>query len=601
MPTRRFRGNEIGPLTPALDARNVDNLFVLGGRNYSFDSKGVKTNFGDRYMGHMPFQFVTDIHGNRVSGRSFLHTPEAIYEWESTLDVWNPMFYFHDEYFESAIPKSFNGNRWAAAFLNNKIFFAHKVFGIYYVSTSPVAVQRIVTQINSTLVDGLPSAPIGMVETNARLVILTDTAVTWSAAADGLDWTPALGGPGFQVLAQRIGGVPINITSYAGGFIVWTTAGALLAEFIGGDAVWRFTAVPAVNLPQNTFCLAKLNDDSTLIGTVQGLYTARQGAALEPFRPEFNEFLRLYLTENPQAQMRIEYDQHKDRLFVSLRNHHEIYDRTYVLVPTLQAWGEFNERTYGIVPLSPTEFGWVGQDRIARRWIEQPFREAPAISTLNYRFPRLVKGFIPYLPDSVIESHDFGVCQHDSHVNAVREGFYQTDVDTPAAPSQQGLNAEVQIGYIRPSWIEEFSDGLIQIQQIVLGSYEQSLPPDLIPGNLEYDTFELHYERMYDPIDDLDEGDEEIDLDELDGIDDLNGFASLFNEFTYDLSLESSLDGLTAYTVTPLRARFDSGATTYSCETNGVLHKMILKADNPGQMFQVRYLEFTLGYGGRIG
>lgn len=593
MATLRFRGQEIGSLTPALDARSGEDLYVVGGRNFSFDSKGPKTDFGDRLMTPIPLRDPTQVHGTRISGRSFVHTVDSLLEYDTGISAWIPQFHFWN-----VENPEITTRRWTAAFLNRTIFFAHVNYGYVRVSTLSEDTDQIFIRTTTAEAPGIPDSPLGIVETNGRLVVLTDTSVYWSGPSDGLDWTPAEGGAGVQVIADRVGGDPLVVTAFSGGFIVWTTSGALLAEFIGGAVVFRFSVLMTANRPQNSFSVVQLNQDESLFLTNQGLFLSKNGQVPQAIQPPFNEYIRDYLTLNPRATGRLEYDAVRDRLYVQLKTHAVFYDKTYVLIPTISKWGEFSERNYGVLPLTADEFGWVGQDRLVRKWIEDSSREAlPDTNQPELKFLRIPKRSV----DSENIWSTSGICQNTSHSNQIREGFFALEADSPRSPTLIGLNAEIQLGYFHPGQLEQSADGLIEVQQIILGSYPMAIPTELVPGNLEYDTFEELYSQILRAVEDWESADPDPeDYNILDEEEDFGGTFALLSPNGYDIELRSSQDGFTEQAIVPERARFDTKATTYSCLSSGTLHKLVLTANDPGDRIQVRYLEMTLGYGGRL-
>jgi len=593
MATKRFRGQEIGSYTPALDARIMDRLFVVGGRNYSFDSKGPKTDFGNRMLTPIPLRNTLEVQGTRIAGRAFVHTQDAILEWSTALDTWIPCYYLHE-----ASTDGYENYRWSSAFLDRTIFFSHPAHGIFRVGVSDATLVNTFFKMTSVNVTGLPSTPLGIVESNARLCILTPTAVYWSGPSDGTDFVPTIGGAGFVVLASRIGGEPLAITDFSGGFIVWTTSGALLAEFIGGDNVFRFSVLVGAERPQNPLAVARLNVDQTLFLTNRGLFRSANGQTPEAVQPAFNEFIRDYLTQNPGAQGRLEYDNVRDRLYVLLRVQGSLYKRVFVLIPTLDSWGEFSSDCYGVLPMTGDSFGFVGYDNLARVWDEIPFRQVPSTEPRDLKYPRMLHKQMPV--ESIVSSPM--ICQHTEHLNNVSEGYYHPESDAIGALATEGLDAEIEVGYFRPGLIDDSHDGFIEIQSLGLGSYPQRLPTDLVPGNLEYDTYIEHYSKMYSPVEDwesLVDVDEDWESSTADD-EEYGGAYALFSPSTYSIELRSSIDGYTYESTIPDRARFDAKATTFSCFTSGVLHTMVLGATDPGDIVQLRYLEMTLAYGGRL-
>ena len=108
-----------------------------------------------------------------------------------------------------------------------------------------------------------PTQPIAIAVNNGRLCVIDPIMFSWSMPSNGLDFTPALGGGGFQQISDRVGGTPMMITSYAGATLTWTTGGVLRSEFTGDAAVFRHRSLSTDVRPANSFCVVGVANDTS--------------------------------------------------------------------------------------------------------------------------------------------------------------------------------------------------------------------------------------------------------------------------------------------------------------------------------------------------
>ncbi len=242
MATQSWRAVDIRGLTPAIDLRRSQELYVLGGRNFIFDSFGPKSAFGNRLLSSTVFSNPNHLQGIRIQmrprDRVFIFASNGILEWDE----------FDQEYsFIYATPDTtLQPYRWTAGYLNEKIYFCHPAVGLLVLDVNADVCQPLVGA-------GVPTEAIACCIDNGRLCVIDEIAEYWSAQSDGSNFDPRLGGAGFQKIADRVAGTPIMIHSYSRGTLVFTTGGVMQSEFTGDVSVYRHRSINTEYRPINSF------------------------------------------------------------------------------------------------------------------------------------------------------------------------------------------------------------------------------------------------------------------------------------------------------------------------------------------------------------
>jgi len=401
MASAKFSVGDILGLTPGVDPRNSEKIFVVGGKNFAFTSLGPKSLFGNRFLTTTPLVSPEHMQGVRIRLRSgdrvFTFTGTKILEWDEE----------HSSWIERYTTASTNTSpyRWTAGYLNGFIYFCHPVTGILVMDIE----TSVVTPHNGP---GVPTTPLAIVVSNGRLVVLDDTYLSWSWQSNGLDFTPSLGEAGQQKVNDRVAGFPIILHTYGQGVITWTTGGMMRSEFTGDQEVFRHRNLNTEFRPINSFCTLQMDDNTCVVLDERGLFQS-SGDAPTPLTPMFNEFLIDYIRMNKLTiglNLRLEWDDIRRHLFVSVSVTPEFnqYERAYVLYPSLDKWGVVNEIHHGILPVlinwnqrEGNYFGFVDLDGRLHFWGDFPSRQimsgaTPALTGLDakiqiglIRFPEL--------------------------------------------------------------------------------------------------------------------------------------------------------------------------------------------------------------------
>lgn len=406
MPKVRFPIPDIKSYSPALDVRGAGNdVYVLGGRNYIFDSKGPKSGFATRLLagGNVIGDPVGIAQSIEIADRCFVAVPSGIYELTDNESAWTLRLDLSSFDLIPFLPHK----KWTAAYLSDGVYFCHPDYGFYKLTFTGFV------HITDETVPGLPYKPIAVAETNGRLVILSQYYNVWSAPADAEDLTPTLGGAGFNLLSDRVTGQPVAMAAFQRGFLVWTEQDCLVAEFIGGDNVFRFDRATNQQIPLDANCVETLPDGSQIICTKQGLFIIKNGQEPERIAPIFSEFLREVLKHEPAIRIRLVYASEQDRLYVQLRDYTNHYVRTYVLAVALDKWGQFSDRHLGIIKYKPERgaYGYVDNEGIAHKFKEHDFNREVTPHVFTGLDSNITIGYIkpPNLTpeiDSLLEMHE---------------------------------------------------------------------------------------------------------------------------------------------------------------------------------------------------
>lgn len=418
-------------LQPAVDYRRSGRVGVLSGRNFAWDAAGVHSAYASRLVagstsiGQAPaiaqtldlkeaIHIALDGHIHRLVPAS---AGSPVGSWEVVDDL------LEQEY-PNPQDTPYNFRKWWAAYLGNKPYACSYNYGTFEVDLGVNPATY--TKLDSGNTTGFPTAPvIAIAETNGRMLYLTESTFYWSGPNAPRDLIPALGGAGFQVIAERIGGTPFAVTETSQGAIIWTTSGALVAEFIGGDNVFRFWQLSTKALPVSSFAITRMPDDDYIMLTRLGLFMFNNMSQPQPITPLFNEFLREYLRLKSDEIGHVWYSITDNRLYVGMRPGGSSFSATYALDIVLDRWGIFSDQHIGF------------------------FDYGVSRGQLAYATPSGVASFL--------------LSSADARKNR----------ESPAAPGTYvGLGSEIIIGWLRAENLIPHADVVQELSEIVINRLE---------------------------------------------------------------------------------------------------------------------------------
>lgn len=581
----RYEADDFQSLSPAVDARRSDKLFALTGKNFVFDSFGPRSVFGNRFLTPYPIGGPENVEGMRLRLRSgdhvFTFTSHGIWEWSESLGGWRCIYFFNTPLQEHAY-------RWTGDYLSGIMYFCHPAVGILAYDVE----SNICLPLESP---GVPDQPIALCQCNGRIIVIDESAYSWSAPGDGTDWEPTLGGAGFQEINARVSGYPIMVSSYGRGTLTWTTGGVMRSEFTADASVFRHRALVTEYRPVNSYSTFRLDNDTIGFLDERGFFQT-QGETPQPLTPTFNEFLIDYLQRNNLkvgTNCRVEFDDLTRRLYlsVSLSYVNPIFEKAFVLYFPLDKWGTFDEPHYGILPLlikdstrADDYFGFVDSDGRLRYWHGGATREIlPVNLQLNSRYPLIQKPAVQELSgDSILLSSQMEINSFDTSAYSQRAGYYGVAGLSPATANVTGLDSSVALGFLRARGDESY-DRLTEISAIYIGSVQAN----------PYATPIFDYNLVPDGVSDEDfnaeTGGEDF------GIEDVS-YAN------HGIRIIPTLDGRSAWDdpVIPNMFMFDRASRQYACSVVGLFNILELSATEPGEAYHVRALEVTALDAGRL-
>lgn len=356
MPIENLTISGLESYQPAIDYRRTGRVGILGGRNFAWDAAGVFSAYASRLVAGS-----TSISGAGgivqeldLSDMTHIAAANKIYRLVtasslSPVGTWQLVATLAQ--LGAPIPNDpvdYNYQRWSAAYLGGKRLACRYHYGVYEVTAGSPPVYTRLTSGNTPgfVSDADPVIAIG--ESNGRMIYLTKTVVFWSAPGAPTSLVPALGGAGFQIIKERIGGTPIALLTVANGALIFTTDGILVMEFTGGDLVWRWWVQNSEAQPISAFSITKLPDETYVLLTRLGLFSGNGFGLPTPITPQFNEFMREYLRSHETERGHCWYSIIDNRLYVGFRGITTQFLSTLALDLAIDRWGIFSKVHLGI-------------------------------------------------------------------------------------------------------------------------------------------------------------------------------------------------------------------------------------------------------------
>lgn len=637
MPNMPLVVTPIETYMPSIDERNSQGVHVIDGKNFLFDSKGPKSGFGSDILTPFPFSAPVDLQGVQIQGRTFTMTQDAILEWRDKMPaIWDLVMTFDSPVVESQrLP-------WSAIYLDGASYFGQLNRGVYQGIEDDITGKLVFTQVNAMNTPGFPDDVRAMASVRNRMIAVTQDAIYWSNTGE-LDFTPQLGGAGMNFIDTFTKGTFVALTEYDDGFTVWTTEGSVQAEFIDGDAVWRFFPGTSLERPMTAWATLRLASGVHVFLNEHGLFISQMGQDPQPWTPEFNEFLSQYMLnqEIQGAKWRLVYDFDRQVMYVMESMDNVIYRKSFVLTPTRNKWGMFNVPVYGMLNLTESQFGYAGMDGIPRYFIDGYFMLDAPPNEWGYdrHFPAHQKT-LQYPSSSVVSrALVFNDSSPTTTYDIQQAGWFAPGSDLPAGQAISSLDSWIEFGYIRAPQLSDSIDSFFEIQEIVYGSAPEAAPAlmdfttmwkgdyfyveeedwDETVGFIEQDIQE-DWMAMPDQLDDWLFADTESNEDWMylirlvpglettieedwnlsSGDEDWDGPTMALNELSSKMTILSSQDGRTAEEYVPELARFDTESRTLVLMAGGHFHRVRLEANAPYEYFHVKFFGVTFEYGGQL-
>jgi hypothetical protein len=583
MTQQAWTADDFQGLTPGVDVRRSPKFFALNGRNFVFDSKGVKSPFGTRLLVPDSIRISKGVQGFRVhlptGDRTFHMFGDCVAEWDEGLGTWQTLYVTPDT--------SLVFNRWTIGYVNGTIYLCHPRVGLLSYDLDSSTMVR-------TTGEGLPTAPIAICTNNGRLIIVDDDFMYWSTQSVGNDFTPRLAGAGFQKIGDRVLGAVITVTAFAGGVLTWTTGGVMRSQFTADQAVYQHRAMNTEYRPINSFCTIKTDEDTTVILDKRGLFSC-DGGTPQPYAPVFNEFLIEYIEQNRYWQgnaLRMEWDEVQRRIYISVSATTDgVFQKAFVYYPPMDKWGLLNEPHFGVFPIginfgtrTDDYFGLCTASGHVKMFEEVGSKETPSWSPTTDHYNPLTQK-----PAYQPEGDQGQVLSSSAIVNTIptlalagtRQAYLPSGGGVPVYGVLVGLDAQIQLGLLRFP-LQTANDQLMEVIQLAVGSEDSRLTSG--PST----DFNLRPPGVTDEDYNAEQGAESFGLFPTDYV-------------NCQLRIIATMDGKSyADSEVPALVQFLRGIRYYSCSVIGVWHIFEMTAESVGEAFHLTAFELTAAAAGRL-
>lgn len=618
---------------PSLDRKKVSNPFVAAGRNFIVDLDGPKSAFGCTKT-HKKFAPAQLMQSFPVGDTIFYFGRDAdeTYLQISQLDWPSRQITTVGKFISSDLTRPALRLPWSHALVGTYHYFANRTWGV--LQYDPVADNWV--DVTSTI--GIANI-FFICESGGRLCCLAEGIASWSAIDDGMDNTPSTAtGAGAQALSL-VGTLEKNsdylgIQKVSRGFLSFTSKGVMRSELIDSIIPFRHLPGEAKLVPFSAWCVTKITETDVIMLTRFGLYISADGVEFEEYQAIQNEYFKQ--TEIPSlgglrnGYVALHYSIARDELYVSFTQNQDPsnYTKAWVLYLKRDAWGLFNRGHKGFVFLDTTgesvQYEQAFVDTAGRVCLlnnSANVTSIEAVNTFGSYFQELIE-FTPRQIEGVnILATNCRMAGFSGYGLPAVAGFYElagasetykTENTGPTAtvvegavndmpsnvtvnsglillgktvqePMLNSLNSYVEVGLVRLT-DEQQNDQLTFITNVAiscLDATESDLEPDDWLLDYETDLFEDWLTAT---------GSEDWGLAAVAGSD-------------YSQQIRGSLDGYQTFEdqLQDLEEVQTAGKTKFcSCECVGVFQSVIVSAEDVGQSFHLKTLEFTGTLAGRL-
>jgi len=642
MPILSHQVSPIETFMPSIDHRNAGRSFVVDGRNFLFGPKGPYSGFTSRILTPFPIGAPAEVQGMNIQDRTLVFTSDAILAWRTKVPfTWELLYAFN-----TGIAGNLEGP-WSGMYIDDQLFLSQPSRGMFSTELDPDSNKMWLRPRSAFDIPGLESQIRGMDVVHSRGILVNDSVIQWSAVGDMSDLTPALGGAGFQRLDAFVQGTYLGLNSFQDGFVVWTTGGAVIAEYIGGDEVWSFYPLKTQLKPVGRRAVARLEDGNIIFLSRHGLMQSNNSANVGPFSEAFNEFfLTTMFPETgqltPNQYWRLDYDASRESIYLAESADGGIYNRTFVFNPTRDKWGLFSDKHYGLLPLTPDTFGFVDLQGIAHYFLPTYTREVEPDNSrgMNRIMPALQKQGYVMSSSVVCRTAEFDASLPMEPYDPPQAGWYMGATQVPKAGDPASLDSWIEIGYVRPEQLQGWTNQTVEIQELKMSS-----PPSEPQFSNDYRT--NHHKTWFYPeledwdsvatIDYFDTTEDWMVSDDSDdwlsapsfenedwlyaifplvtyiptefedwnagpdSTEDWNGPGPGLIPIDYGLEVRASQDGITFDATIPEMSRFNVTAQDWATISGGLFHRIRLSATEPWQYYDASHVAVTLQFSGNIG
>lgn len=182
-------------------------------------------------------------------------------------------------------PTLYNGNV-THAYINGKTYICYERYGVFEYDALLNSFQAV--NFNGIVTNGIG----GITSANNYLVMWDSDTVYWSSAIDQLDFTPSLSTTAGSGKVQSARGAIVCCLPIHDGFVVYTTANAVVGTFTGNIRFpWSFREIPgSAGISTSEHVTYDANYDTHFAWTTSGMQEISKQKAIVIW-PEVSDFL----------------------------------------------------------------------------------------------------------------------------------------------------------------------------------------------------------------------------------------------------------------------------------------------------------------------
>lgn len=564
---------QVKGLVLGIDDRQSPEIHVLDGANFLVNAEGPFSAFGSQFVTYEKIININDVATFTIeSDKTFVFTSNAVLQLDALSQKYFVVFSF---------PEVTDDFPWSFALVGSKYYFAKKGADLFQYTPLTNA-WKTLTPGNTS---GLTPDIYAVTETFGRLIILSLTVNQWSAIDDGEIYEDLSLGAGSQSLAIIGNGKPLGVFHVDLGFITFTNKGILLFRRVEAQIPFRYDIVNQKTFPISPYAIVEIEKDLHIFLAKSGLFTYN-GRELIEWQPLMSEFLRqkilpdysFALNNNPQ--IRLFFDSSRQWFFVAtaFASTKRFYNKTYALYVPRNEWGSFDKVFSFAGPLVFEEGINAG--------FNYGFFDVNGLYNLYTIVPQTE--IVPNLLDNVyFQTHlDIPVRRQDSTLivsEIVEADVYDKSPFTVTGiydlnnmfvqRNMQSIDSFIEMGLIRLS-DPQYSDRYSELTDVILGigqifaaqilDYELVEPEVIIDWELVTpDVFEDWGLNITSEVSFTPEA-----IGTLDG----------HNQFENERQVLTELEKTTEY-------------IHYTCDVNGIYHKIRIEAQDFGQEFAIKTLQ----------
>lgn len=336
---RQFKG-----LIPLIDRRRIEEPYVVAGDNFLVDADGPVSAFARSWVLY-----------NAIDDARAHQTLKSIDE-QDTYHFASNAICLYDTDSRQLYPVYVHTTRvafypWTRAVCGGVLYLCNPEVGIVYYN--PVTgYWGLLSGVN------VPATPYAICESYGRLVILSQSYVTWSAIDDGTNsglapsTVTGAGSQGLSILASKA--TPLMILAFEAGVLVYCKQGILRGEFVQSTNPFRWFTISREHSLLNPWAICLYGDanhQAHVFLTHRGLFLTR-GERPELFESAMSEYLHKQVFKdlahnNTEFTTALAYDTDTGWLSLSIAfdSRERVYTGAYVFYQPSGEWG-FMSRTH---------------------------------------------------------------------------------------------------------------------------------------------------------------------------------------------------------------------------------------------------------------